>query len=328
MIEDGKVYVFHLKSQPSKVIAISSSDNGSDIEIKDYKRIPSQRFQALKKGDYFVFKELNSEYENSKSKDEKVISIEGENAKDGAKILLYDNKNSEAQQWKVIETDSGFICFQSKLDPNYCLDAKNGTTICLSKYKEDSDSQKFKFVFKEIYRFRVGVRGLFNFQHFTSIDITHCVFLLGTDMFEYGVHRDAMIQSAKRYSGSNLSYAGKDTDEIKKNLENSEILMPSNGYARHKGVGRGKKEENGIDWDRIGDALHGTTWIQPDELEESIIKSGEWTNEKYDIFKHNCHDFVRECLKIVGCHETMIYKNLPVYRPCKKGGFWSYCIIW
>lgn len=69
--------------------------------------------------------------------------------------------------------------------------------------------------------------------------------------------------------------------------------------------------------------MNGTTWIQPDELEESIKKSGEWTNEKYDIFKHNCHDFVRECLKIIGCHETMIIKNLPVYRPCKNGGIWN-----
>jgi len=132
-------------------------------------------------------------------------------------------------------------------------------------------------------------------------------------MFEYGVHRDAMPSSAKRYSSSNLYYADKKIDDIKENLEKSEIIMSANGYARHKGVGRGKKEENGIDWDRIGEALQGTTWIQPDELEESIIKSGEWTNEKYDIFNHNCHDFVRECLRIVGCHDGMIYKKLPVY---------------
>lgn len=246
MIEDGKVYVFHLKSQPSKVISISSSDNGSDIEIKDYKRIPSQRFQALKKGEYFVFKELNSEYENSESKDEKVISIEDSMAKEGAKILLYDNKNSDAQKWKIIKTDSGHIYFQSKLDTNYCIDAKKGTTVCLSKYNEDSDSQKFKFAFKEIYKFRVGVRGLFHFRSFTSMDVTHCVFLLGSDIFEYGVHKDAMISSAKNYSGKNFIYAGKDVVTIKENLENSEILNPSNRYARHKGVGRGKKEENGI----------------------------------------------------------------------------------
>lgn len=328
MIEDGKVYVFHLKFQPSKVIAISSSVNGSDIEIKDYKRFPSQRFQALKKGDYFVFKELNSEYENSQSKDVKVISIEDEIAKEGVKIKLYDNKDSDSQKWKVVKDGSGYIYFQSKLDSNYCLDAKNEKTIYLSKYNKDSDSQKFKFAFKEIYKFRVGVRGLFHLNRFTSMDITHCVFLLGSDLFEYGVQRDAMIGSIKRYSGKGFVYKDKDIDEIEKQFQHAEEIKTPNGYTRSKGVGRGEKEENGIDWDRIGEALHGTTWIQPDELEESIKKSGEWTNEKYDIFKHNCHDFVRECLKIVGCHETMIAKNLPVYRPCQKSGIWNLWNLW
>lgn len=314
MIEDGKVYVFHLKSEPSKVIEVSDSD----IIINMYKRIPSQRFQALKSGDYFMFKDLSSD------DSQRVISIsidEGK-SKEDAKILLHSkNESDDAQKWKVIKADSEYIYLQSKLYSNYCLDIKNGTNICLSKYNEDSNSNKFKLAFKEIYRFRVGVRGLFHLNNFTSADITHAVFLLGSDMFEYGVHRDAMLTSAKRYSTSNLFYAGKKINEIQKDLENSEIIMGSNGYARHKGVGRGKKEENGIDWDRIGEALNGTTWIQPDELEESILKSGEWTNEKYDIFNHNCHDFVRECLRIVGCHEGMVYKKLPVYRPAQKGGY-------
>lgn len=155
MIEDGKVYVFHLKLEPSKVISVS----GLNIEIKNYKRIPSQRFQALKKGDFFILKELNSEYENSECKDEYVINIEDEIAKEDAKIVLHLNNDSDAQKWKVIKTDSGYIYFQSKLDPNYCLDIKNGTNICLSAFNENSDSQKFKFAFKEIYKFRVGVRG-------------------------------------------------------------------------------------------------------------------------------------------------------------------------
>ena len=43
-----------------------------------------------------------------------------------------------------------------------------------------------------------------------------------------------------------------------------------NGYVRRRNVGR----EEGFDWDRIGNALNGTTWVQPDELEESIKNYG------------------------------------------------------
>lgn len=79
------------------------------------------------------------------------------------------------------------------------------------------------------------------------------------------------------------------------------------GYKRHQDVGR----DSDYDWNEIGDALNGTTYVPPDDLEESIIDSNDWTGNEYS---HNCQDFVQFCLRQVGCHETMIQKDGPVYK--------------
>ena len=83
-----------------------------------------------------------------------------------------------------------------------------------------------------------------------------------------------------------------------------------NGYKRHVDVGR----DNDYDWDSIGNALNGTTYVSPDKLEKAIRKSGIWTGEKYKFGSHNCQDFVRFCLLEVGCPESMANKDGPVYR--------------
>ena len=41
----------------------------------------------------------------------------------------------------------------------------------------------------------------------------------------------------------------------------------------------------------------GTTDVNQDQLEEEIIRSGEWTGDKYCFITHNCHDFVAFCLE-------------------------------
>ena len=38
-------------------------------------------------------------------------------------------------------------------------------------------------------------------------------------------------------------------------------------------------------------------WIQPYELDEILFSSGKWLNDNYNVVNHNCHDFVKECLK-------------------------------
>ena len=122
------------------------------------------------------------------------------------------------------------------------------------------------------------------------------------------------LPSARKYTGLNLYIGDKTIEEINKYMEQSGLTVVTNGYVRRRNVGR----EEGFDWDRIGNALNGTTWVQPDELEESIKNSGQWTNGKYDVFTHNCHDFVRECLRIVGTNEGMTLKKIPVFRPIKN----------
>ena len=304
MLKDGAVYVFYLKGT-SKVLDVSGGekDDGTNIQIYEYARVPQQRFQALKRGDYFMFKDLNSG---------KMIDVLGSQAANETNIQIYEQNDTDAQKWKIIPSADGYISFQSKINSKFCLDVKwggtsNGTNVWLYE-KNNSDAQKFKAVQKELYKYRVGTRLLCG-PLFP--DITHAAILLGTDLFEYGTQRGAMISSAKRYTG--LSYNNKNVDDIIKKLcEEKGFEMPQ-GFDRRRNVGRDPE----FNWDFLGNILNGTTWTQPDELEQILKNSGEWTNAKYDLFNHNCHDFVRECLKIIGANQGTTLKALPIFRPHK-----------
>ena len=72
-------------------------------------------------------------------------------------------------------------------------------------------------------------------------------------------------------------------------------------YERHKNVGR----DTSFDWNELGEAMNGTTDVSPDQLEEAIIKEKEWDKGHYKVLKHNCHDFVKFCLKKIGCKECL-----------------------
>lgn len=115
---------------------------------------------------------------------------------------------------------------------------------------------------------------------FTSLDIpqvpaaetpSHCVFLLGTDLFEYN----------------------------------------GEGWHRLKGVGRNPKEADGsvrkINWDKLGAKVNGTTKVTPDDLEKKLRKDGHWEKGSYSLLSHNCHHFVKWCLDNVGA--GFFYKN-------------------
>ena len=54
--------------------------------------------------------------------------------------------------------------------------------------------------------------------------------------------------------------------------------------------------------------------LKQKELETAIKKSGIWTGEEYNVFSHNCQDFVRFCLLAVGCPESMANKKRSIYR--------------
>lgn len=83
-----------------------------------------------------------------------------------------------------------------------------------------------------------------------------------------------------------------------------------NGYKRHRDVGR----DSDFDWDEIGGALNGTTYVSPDRLEKAIQNSGNWSGGEYNFLSHNCQDFTQFCLEAVGCPESMAMKKGPVYR--------------
>ena len=86
------------------------------------------------------------------------------------------------------------------------------------------------------------------------------------------------------------------------------------GWHRHQNVGRDGK----YDWDALGTALNGTTYVSPDRLETAIKNSGEWAGSKYHFTNHNCQSFVQFCMRALGCPESMIIKKGPVYRDQRR----------
>lgn len=86
------------------------------------------------------------------------------------------------------------------------------------------------------------------------------------------------------------------------------------GWQRHEDIGRDSK----YDWDALGTALNGTTYVSPDRLETAIENSGEWEGSKYHFTEHNCQSFVQFCLRALGCPESMIIKKGPVYRDQRR----------
>ena len=172
---------------------------------------------------------------------------------------------------------------------------------------------------KQVYKFRVGVRPLAGKQKLSEYNITHAAFLIGTDLFEYGTDKNAMLASSLKYTGTAVSIAAGKT--IPGKVVSTILSEPmvdwtfhEEGYLRRKGVGRDKD----FDWNEVGEALNGTTYVTPDELEKKIKDSKLWNNGKYDIFSHNCHDFVKFCLLAVGCPESMCKKKFPCYSRQNK----------
>ena len=62
MLEDGGVYVFHFKKNLQKVLDVEGkgTQNGANIQVCNYNYGNNQRFQALKTGEYYMFKDMNS----------------------------------------------------------------------------------------------------------------------------------------------------------------------------------------------------------------------------------------------------------------------------
>lgn len=85
-------------------------------------------------------------------------------------------------------------------------------------------------------------------------------------------------------------------------------------YERHKDVGR----DESFDWNQLGTALNGTTTISPDQLETAIKNDGNWGPGHYNVFSHNCHDFVRFCMDRIGCPQSMIIKVGPCFMKQTK----------
>ena len=97
-------------------------------------------------------------------------------------------------------------------------------------------------------------------------------------------------------------------------LLNEDLFEYNLQFSRHKNVGR----DSSFDWEELGEELHGTTNISPDELEIAIVKDGSWFFGHYNLFKHNCHDFVKFCLKKLGCPDSMCRKVGPCFKNQKN----------
>ena len=309
MVEDGKVYVFHPKCALSKCLDVDSGqkENGTNLLIWDYHRSNNQRFQAISAGNgYFIFKNLKSET---------IIDVYNSEVKNGTNIQMWESNNSDNQKWKIINEGDGYYSIQSKLNSNYYLDVQfsgtqNGTNVWLYE-GNNSDAQKFRIVQKELYRYRIGVKDLFDNENLGKAHFTHAAFLIGTDLFEYGTNRYALVGSGINYSGNFINPFI--TNNVAQFIEKNSTIkndLYNQGYVR-RNCGR----DPSFDWEKIGNQINGTTWTQPYELEQCIIKDGTWRNIDYDLFKHNCHDFVSFCLYICGANDVTYRKFIPVFKP-------------
>ena len=130
-----------------------------------------------------------------------------------------------------------------------------------------------------IYRYKIGVKDLGDGWKWVSNvfpRVNHVCLLLNKDIFEYGAN-------------------SKDND--------------GKTYERHKNV---NKDNSGFDWNELSD-LQGVTRCSPDDLERKIINSGNWGKGTYNLFDHNCHNFLQFCLKEIGCPDSMIQKIFYCY---------------
>lgn len=94
-------------------------------------------------------------------------------------------------------------------------------------------------------------------------------------------------------------------------LINTDLFEYSSaGYKRRRNVGRDPQ----FNWDEIGNALNGTTYVSPDDLERAISNSCQWTGKEYNALNHNCQDFVQFCMRAIGCPQSMIQKVGPCFR--------------
>jgi len=125
-----------------------------------------------------------------------------------------------------------------------------------------------------IYRFRVGVKNIGN--------------AIGPIIGPIGLNHACLLLN-------------EDIFEYGSNSEKS--------YERHKNVGH----DNSYDWDALS-SLSGKTTVSPDILESYIQNDGNWYSGHYNCLNHNCHDFVKFCLKKIGCKDSMLAKTLYCFR--------------
>ena len=122
-------------------------------------------------------------------------------------------------------------------------------------------------------------------------------------------------------SGAQLGYKKAIIEADNKEIKHACFLLDNDifeytniGFRRYKNTGR----SSSFDWDALGNTYNGTTSVTPDQLEEIILKCGEWTKEKYNFTSHNCHDFIQFCMKEAGCPESMLVKDGPCYTSKKN----------
>lgn len=114
----------HISPKCAPRLVLDTSDSKEDLFL--YSRgNSSQSFQLqeYKNGYYLI---VNAQTE-------KVLTVQGESADYGSKIVLDENVYSDAQLWRPCETESGYYCFLSKLNEDYCLDVDNAGSSNFTK---------------------------------------------------------------------------------------------------------------------------------------------------------------------------------------------------
>jgi len=76
------------------------------------------------------------------------------------------------------------------------------------------------------------------------------------------------------------------------------------------------EDDDFYDWNALK-ALNGMTNKTTQDIIDAVENDPQWKKGNYNLFTHNCHDFVQFCLKAAKFPSSMIIKKGPVYRPQK-----------
>jgi len=178
------------------------------------------------------------------------------------------------------------------------------------------------------YDWKVGVKELLVFeailnnnkkQFYSSLDDLNNINIKNVadsiyDIFQQKSVKDEMVKEINTYNIKHVGFL----------IEDQLFDFDTNGYHRRTYQ---KKKEDGWDWNYLGKEYHGRTDKSPDDVSkflENLTKISKDSNQtrdilcfdkvcnNYNLFCHNCQDFVAVCMESVGYANSKIFNSFTI----------------